>query len=53
MFTGLMDDVCPPFTQFAVYNKIETEKKVLFYPDYGHEYLPDSEEIMLAWLEEN
>lgn len=53
MLTGLSDDTCPPASQFAAYNKIKSEKKVIFYPDYGHEYLPDSEEIMLNWLEEN
>lgn len=26
MFTGLMDDVCPPSTQFAAYNKMVCEK---------------------------
>lgn len=38
--TGLMDIVCPPSTQFAIYNKITSEKSMLIYPDFGHEYLP-------------
>lgn len=38
--TGLMDTVCPPSTQFAVYNKITSEKSMEFYPDFGHEDLP-------------
>ena len=37
--TGLMDTVCPPSTQFAVYNKIKSNKRMLIYPDYGHEIL--------------
>jgi cephalosporin-C deacetylase len=37
---GLMDQVCPPSTQFAVYNKIQAEKKMEIYPDFGHENLP-------------
>jgi cephalosporin-C deacetylase len=37
---GLMDTICPPSTQFAVYNKITTPKKIMIYPDFGHEPLP-------------
>lgn len=38
--TGLMDTICPPSTQFAVYNKITSPKRMEIYPDYGHEDLP-------------
>ncbi|HWS24636.1 MAG TPA: acetylxylan esterase [Anaerolineales bacterium] len=37
---GLMDDICPPSTQFAVYNKVESKKSMAIYPDFGHESLP-------------
>lgn len=37
METGLMDTICPPSTQFAAFNKMNTEKEVLIYPDYKHE----------------
>jgi cephalosporin-C deacetylase len=37
---GLMDTICPPSTQFAVYNKIVSPKKMAIYPDFGHEPLP-------------
>lgn len=37
MGIGLMDDICPPSTQFAAYNKIRAPKQRLIYPDYGHE----------------
>ena len=40
MGVGLMDTVCPPSTQFAVYNKIKSPKEMVLYPDYGHEGLP-------------
>ena len=40
MFTGLMDNICPPSSQFAAYNKITAEKDVVIYPDFGHEHLP-------------
>lgn len=40
MATGLMDEICPPSTQFAAYNKITAPKNVVIYPDFGHEGLP-------------
>ena len=50
MLTGLMDTVCPPSTQFAAYNKMTCEKEVVIYPDYGHEALPDRNEITYAYM---
>ncbi|MSU73458.1 MAG: acetylxylan esterase [Opitutus sp.] len=40
MFTGLMDQVCPPSAQFAAYNKITATKDIVLYPDFAHEPLP-------------
>jgi cephalosporin-C deacetylase len=40
MFTGLMDTICPPSSQFAAYNKIAAKKDVVIYPDFVHETLP-------------
>ncbi len=40
MVVGMKDDICPPSTQFASYNKIQSEKELIVYPEYGHEYLP-------------
>jgi len=37
---GLMDNICPPSTQFAAYNKITSKKDMIIYPDFGHECLP-------------
>lgn len=37
---GLMDTICPPSTQFAVYNKLVCSKEMVIYPDYGHEPFP-------------
>lgn len=37
---GLMDTICPPSTQFAVYNRITSPKTMALYPDFGHEDLP-------------
>lgn len=36
----LMDNICPPSTQFAAYNKIESKKEALIFRDFGHEGLP-------------
>ncbi len=50
LFTALMDQVCPPSTQFAAYNKMTCEKDVVIYPDFGHENLPDCEDITYMWM---
>jgi len=38
--SGLMDDICPPSTHFAAYNRIMSAKEIVIYPDFGHENLP-------------
>ncbi len=50
MYTGLMDTICPPSSQFAAYNRIESEKEVVLYPDFGHEYLPGSEDDIMKFI---
>lgn len=50
MFTGLLDNICPPSTQFAAYNKLTSPKSVVVYPDFKHENLPDSDEIIMSFL---
>lgn len=50
MLTGLMDNICPPSTQFAAYNKITGEKQMLIYPDFGHEYLPGNGDRVLQFM---
>ncbi|CAM3212478.1 acetylxylan esterase [Vagococcus fessus] len=37
MVCGLLDDVCPPSTQYAIYNRLNANKKMLVLPEYGHE----------------
>jgi cephalosporin-C deacetylase len=44
MATALTDDVCPPSTQFAAYNKMASKKRMVIYPDFGHEGLPGFED---------
>ena len=41
MTTGLMDEICPPSTQFAAYNRIASKKEMLVYHDYAHEGYPE------------
>ncbi len=50
MFTGLLDESCPPITQFAMYNKVTSPKKVIFYPEYGHEDIKGTEDILFTFL---
>ena len=51
MFTGLMDEICPPSSQFAAYNKITSKKEMAIYPDYGHESLPGESERTFAFMQ--
>lgn len=53
MVTGLMDTITPPSTQFAAYNRIGAEKRVLIYPDFGHEGLPDANDLILKFFNES
>lgn len=50
MFTGLMDTVCPPSTQFAAYNRISARKSVVIYPDFAHEYYPESDDLCMQFM---
>ena len=50
MFTGLMDNICPPSTQFAAYNKITAPKDVKIYPDFAHVGYPDSDEMTMQFM---
>lgn len=40
MGISLVDTVCPPSTQFAIYNNLSGKKQNVIYPDFGHENLP-------------
>jgi cephalosporin-C deacetylase len=45
-----MDTICPPSTQFAAYNRITSPKKMEIYPDFGHEWLPGSADIIYKFM---
>lgn len=46
----LMDNICPPSTQFAVYNNISGKKDAVIFPDYGHEGLPGFQDTAFNFL---
>lgn len=48
--TCLMDQICPPSTQFAAYNKITSPKEMLVYPDYEHEIPPGAFDKIFAFM---
>jgi len=48
--TCLMDTVCPPSTQFAAYNKIQSPKALLIYPDFAHEVPPGHEDRIFQFM---
>lgn len=50
MATGLMDNICPPSTQFAAYNRITASKNMLLYPDFGHEALPGCDDRIYTFM---
>jgi cephalosporin-C deacetylase len=50
MYTGMMDTICPPSTQYAAFNKITSRKNVVIFPDFGHEGLPGEPEMTFEFL---
>lgn len=52
MFTGLLDNICPPSTQFAAFNNIVSEKEVVLYPDYGHEGIKGVDDKIMQYIME-
>lgn len=52
MGVGLMDQTCPPSTQFAAYNKITANKELRIFPDFGHEQLNGFDDIVFDFIAE-
>jgi len=50
MATGLMDETCPPSSQFAAFNKITASKSLKVYPDFDHETLPGFDDIEFSFF---
>lgn len=52
MAIGLMDDICPPSSQFAAYNKIKSKKERVLYPDFAHEGYPGFQDRAFQFFSE-
>lgn len=50
MAVGLLDQICPPSTQFAAYNKITSPKSLRIYPDFRHEGLPGQSDFIFQFM---
>ncbi|MGD0724063.1 MAG: acetylxylan esterase [Spirochaetia bacterium] len=50
MAVGLMDEVCPPSSQFAAYNRLKCRKNLVIYPDFAHESLPGVDDRIYEYL---
>ena len=50
MGVGLIDQICPPSTQFAAYNKIGSPKSLALYPDFAHEPLPGHPDLVFQFM---
>ena len=48
--TGTADIVCPPATQFAVYNNLTCEKRHEFFEGFGHEEIQDFDDLILDFF---
>lgn len=48
--TGLMDEACPPSTQFAVFSRINSPKKHLIFPEYEHEEIAAFDEKLIPFF---
>lgn len=49
--TGLADVVCPPETQFAVYNALTCPKRHLLFPGFGHEEIQAFDDAIIGFYQ--
>jgi cephalosporin-C deacetylase len=45
-----MDTITPPSTCYAAFNKIQSPKRDVVYPDFGHEGLPEFGDFAFEFL---
>ena len=48
--TGTADIVCPPATQFAVYNNLSCDKRHEFFEGFGHEEIQDFDDLIIPFF---
>lgn len=51
LFSGLMDNITPPSSYFAAYNKITSKRRYVLYPDFGHEGLPGADDLIWEYFQ--
>ena len=51
MGIGLQDDVCPPSTSFAAFNRVRGDREVNIYPTHGHSVPDDHYTAGWRWIE--
>jgi len=51
MDVGLLDDICPPSSVFAAYNRIAAPKEMKVYPYHNHEVVEALWEEKLRWAQ--
>ncbi|CAN5660230.1 acetylxylan esterase [soil metagenome] len=52
MAMGLLDTITPPSSCYAAYNKIAAPKQCVIYPDFGHEGLPDFNDLTFEFFKD-
>jgi len=52
MAIGMMDEICPPSSQFAAYNKIKAKRRRVLYHDYAHEKYPGFQDRIFQFFGE-
>ena len=50
MGTGLQDPICPPATNFTLYNRVSAKKQYRVYPFAGHRVGPQHPGLVFAWI---
>lgn len=50
--TGLSDNVCPPITQYAVYNRLTCPKVHRLFPPFAHEEIQEFDDEILTFFGE-
>ncbi|HOH28428.1 MAG TPA: alpha/beta fold hydrolase [Candidatus Hydrogenedentes bacterium] len=52
MAIGLMDQICPPSSQFAAYNKLKSQRTRVLYHDFAHETYPGFHDKVFQFFSE-
>lgn len=53
MGVGLQDAICPPVTNFAVYNRLKGKKKFIVYPRAKHYVDKEFHSLAFKWMRKN